>query len=217
LEVGLTPDRAATIQTLLDKTTPEGRILWEDRPGRGHGWTAMLAVLTERSFLGGLDAEGRVEHMYARLHDGKLEGKPLADAEWSDARLKQFFDRYNVGWAVCWSPESIERFRALPFAKQIAEVRDGESGVLFAIDRKLSFFIKGQGQWIQSDWQRIAMAEVIPENGEVVLSMHYQSNLRVAPAFIQIERDLDLNDPIPMIRLRIPGPVARLLIAWDNP
>ena len=217
LGVGLSEDRAATVQTLIDNTTPEGRILWEDRPGRGHGWTAMLAVLTERSFLGGLDAEGRLQHMYARLQDGKLEGKQLTDSEWSDARLRQFFDRYNVGWAVCWSPESIERFRALPFAKQIAEVRDGETGVLFAIDRKLSYFIKGQGQWIQADWQRIAMAEVIPENGEVVLSMHYQSKMRVAPSFVQIEPNIDLNDPIPMIRLRIPGPVARLLIVWDNP
>jgi hypothetical protein len=215
LEVGLNAERVEIIRTLKETTTPEARILWEDRSGAGHGWSALLATFTERPFLGGLDARGRVEHMQARLVDGKLGGKSLA--EWDDAHLKQFVERYNLGWAVCWTPESIARFSSLPFAKPLAAINDGEPGVLFALERKPSYFLKGRGTWVQADGERIALADIEPENGEIVLSMHFQSNLRVSPAFVQIERDLDLDDPIPLIRLRVPGPVARLTIVWDNP
>lgn len=213
LEIGLNPERAAAVRTIVDNTTPEARILWEDRPGCT--WTALLSTLTERSFLGGLDTDGRVEHMFARLHNGKLCGKPIQD--WSDAQLLKFCDRYNVGWVVCFDPESIERFRSLKFAKPIAELKDGSNGVMFAVERKLTFFLKGRGKLIQADWQRIALADVEPENGEVIICMHYQSNLRIAPAYVQAERDLDLEDPIPLLRLRVPGPVTRLTIVWENP
>jgi hypothetical protein len=215
LEVGLNEERSEIVRTLGEQTTSEARILWEDRTDPGRGWTALLAELTGRAYLGGLDPRGRVEHMYPRLCDGKLGGKPLA--EWPAARLRQFADRYNVGWVTCWTPESIEHFRNLPFAKPVAELNDGGAGVLFALDRKPSFFLKGRGKWVQADWDRIALADVEPENGEVVISAHYQSNFRVAPVYVQVERDLDLDDPIPLIRLRLPGPVARLSIVWDNP
>ncbi len=215
LEIGLNPDRANTVRTIVDQSTPDARILWEDRAGSGQGWTALLSVLTERPFLGGLNPEGRVEHMFARLHAGKLCGQPVN--EWSDARLRRFCERYNVGWVVCFEAASIERFRNLPFAKPVAEVKDGTTGILFALERQPSFFLKGRGRLVQADWQRIALADVEPDDGEVILSMHFQTNLRIAPPFVQVERDLDLDDPIPMIRLRVPGPVARLTIVWENP
>jgi hypothetical protein len=215
LEIGLNADRAAAVRTVVAKTTPEARILWEDRREDGHGWTALLSVLTERPFLGGLDPEGRVEHMFARLHAGRLCGRPIK--EWSDAQLFKFCERYNVGWVVCFEPASIERWRAVPFARPVAEIKDGSTGVMFALERKLSFFLKGRGTLVQADWQRIALADVEPENGEVILSIHYQANLRTAPAFVQPERELDVDDPIPLLRLRVHGPVARLTIVWENP
>lgn len=215
LAIGLNHEQNQTIRTLVEQTTPDARILWEDRAGPGLGWTALLSVYTERPFMGGLDAEGRVEHMMARLHQGHLCGKPLSD--WNDAQLRRFCDRYNVGWVVCFEAESIERFRSLSFAKPIAEVRDGSIGVLFALERKHTYFLRGRGKLIQANWQRIALADVEPENGEVVIAMHYQTDMQVSPAFVHAERDLDLDDPIPMIRLRIAGPVARLTIVWENP
>ena len=214
LNSGFNPERTEIVHTLIAQTSPDARILWEDRTGEESGWTALLAAMTERPFLGGLDPEGRLEHMYARLCDGKLGGKAVR--EWDEVQLRQFIERYNIGWVVAWTPESIERFRKLPFAKPM-NLRNGGAGVLFKLDRKPSYFLKGHGQWVQADSQRIALAEVVPENGEIVLSMHYQTNMRVSPSYVQIERDLDLDDPIPMIRLRVPGPVARVMIVWDNP
>ena len=215
LVVGLDAERQTTIATLTTATEPNARILWEesadDRPGSD--WSALLPLLTGRDFLGGLDPNAGVEHMFARLADGVLAGRPVD--RWSDAELAHFGERYNVGWVACRSAAALKRFADFPAARPVAELPDG--GRLFALGRTPSFFLKGQGRWVQGDRQRIALADVVPENGEVVLSLHYQSGWRVAPSYVQIERDLDPFDPIPFIRLRMPGPVARLTLTWENP
>jgi hypothetical protein len=217
LEIGWNPERQEIIRLLRESTTAEARILWEDRqnPACNAGWTAMLASTTDRALLGGLDPAGRLEHMFARLCDGKLAGKPIA--HWSDAELKQFTDRYNVSWVVCWSAQSVERFRQLPWARPVSTIHDGETGVFFELTRKPSYFLKGKGEWIQADWQRVALANVVPENGEVIISLHYQSNWRVSPVYVQLEEYVDLDDPRPLLRIRIPGPVHRLTLVWENP
>src|SRR5262249_59014905 len=99
--------------------TSEGRILWEDRPGQSPTarWTALLPILTERSFLGGLDANAGIEHEYVRFADQMLAGRWLRD--WSDAELEDFCQRYNVGWIACWSPAAMERLRAWRAARPI--------------------------------------------------------------------------------------------------
>ncbi|MCE9530164.1 MAG: hypothetical protein K8T89_03360, partial [Planctomycetes bacterium] len=214
-EIGLSPQRKEIVRTLSEHASSSARILWEDRSGPGHGWTALLSPLSERPFLGGLDSEGKVEHMHARLYQGKLSGTSVK--AWDERLLSQFFEHYNVGWVVCWTPESIERFRALPFARAVAEFEDGGRGVLFTLKRTPSFFLKGRGELALADSRRIALSDIVPDNGEIILSMHHQKNMRVSPGYVQIERYLDLNDPIPFIRLRCLGPVARVSIIWETP
>ena len=57
---------------------------------------------------------------------------------------------------------------------------------------------------------------MVPEKGSdtVVLSLHYQSGMEVAPPHVQIEKDPDPFDPIPMIRLRLAAPVTRVILTW---
>jgi hypothetical protein len=216
LTVGLDPDRQALVHTLSEQTTAEARILWEDRPqNAGVYWTPLLPLLTGRAYLGGLDPEGCVEHAFARLADGSLAGRPLA--EWADAELERFCERYNVGWVVCWTPEAVGRFGAWPRASVAGQLSDGGAGVLYAIERKRSFILKGKGRWLQADTHRVALAEVEPEDGVVILSLHYQAGWRVAPSDVVLERDPDPEDPIPLVRLRLNGPVARLTLTWDDP
>jgi len=215
LEIGLSSSRVAIVRGLGEATTADARILWEDRKGIAMGWTALLAMRTQRPFLGGLDPEGRVEHMYARLCDGKLADRSVR--LWNDEQLRQFADRYNIGWIVCWTPDSIERFRAFPQAREVTEFTEGGKGILFELRRKPNYFLKGRGRLEQADVRRIALADLEPEDGEVILSMHYQAKMRVYPGYVQVERDLDLDDPIPFIRLRCLGPVARLTIIWESP
>jgi hypothetical protein len=203
---------------LVNHTGPQGRILFEERPGDGPeaGWTALLADLTHRHFVGGLAPRWGVEHLFARLADGKLEDRPIA--QWTDEELTQFWQRFNIAWVVCWSEEAQARLRSLPEAREVAEVHDGGKGVLFALARNPNYFLRGQGQVVQIDWQRVALAGVTPDaDGYVVLSLHHLSGWRIAPSYVQMEREPDASDPVALIRLRLPGPVARLTLTWENP
>jgi hypothetical protein len=216
LEIGLGPERQGLIKTVVDRTGPEARILWEDRLGSDNSsrWTSLLPLLTDRAYLGGLDPDGCIEHAYPSLVDGVLAGRPIAD--WSDAELEAFCRRYNVGWVVCWSPASIARFQAWKGAATAAPValEDGQRYLLTLGPR--SFILKGRARLLRADWQHIALADVIPEDGEVVLSLHYQTGMHVSPSRVQMERDSDPYDPIPLIRLRVPGPVALVALSWED-
>jgi len=214
--LGFTAEQETLVQTLRAATVADARILWEDRPNPHYPhWSALLAPSTERSFLGGLDPDAGVEHMYARLSNNMLAGRPLS--EWSDEELAVFCDRYNIGYIVCWHPQTITRFCAWPKAEALMRIRESGEGWLFRVNRKPSFLLKGKAKVVQLDSQRIALHEVEPENGVVVLSLHHQEGWRVLPSSVRIEREIDPDDPIPFLRLRVPGPVMRLTLTWDEP
>lgn len=228
LAIGLGPQRDELVELLRTNTGGEGRILWEDRTSKRDApcWSALLPLLTERSYLGGLDAHASIEHAYASFIDQHLAGRNIAD--WTDAELDDFCRRYNVGWVVCWSPAAINRLRAYQPGSPAPQsgspgaampvpiaVHDDTPGYLFTLPPR-SYVLKGQARWIGASRQRIALADVIPEDGKVVLSLHYQAGLQVSPGRVQIEREPDPFDPIPFIRLRVPGPVARLTLTWTD-
>jgi hypothetical protein len=218
--LGLSAEQQAVIDTLQACTTTDARILWEDQrqPIQASRWTALLPVWTGRSFLGGLDPEANLEHGYASLIDQQLAGRPIV--EWPDAELSTFCDRYNVGWVACRSAAAIARFNAWcasgAAVRQAALTMDGQSACLFALKRQPSFVLKGQARWIAANHRHIILGDVVPEKGSdaVVLSLHFQSGMEVAPPHVQIEKDPDPFDPIPMIRLRLAAPVTRVILTW---
>jgi hypothetical protein len=213
LVVGLGPERAAVATTLSEQTTAEARILWEDR-ATGSRWSVLLPMLTHRAFVGGLDADSVIEHTQIGLTDQRLAGRPLSD--WTDAELDDYCRRYNIGWICCWSPAAQARFRDWPDAEAIATLADGGTGSLFAVKREHSFALTGQARWLRADHQLISLADVVPENGSVVLSLHHQDGMQVSPSRVQIERHIDALDPIPLVRLNMAGPVARVTITWEG-
>jgi hypothetical protein len=216
MTLGLEPDREEIVRTIRECSSPDGRILWEDRtdPAPGDGWTALLPELTKRSFLGGLSPDVNIDYLHARLADGKLMGRPVAD--WSDVELARFCERYNVSRVVCRSPESMARWRKVPGAVAIAEFPNN-AGVMFALDRRTTYVLKGRATVTQMDWKRVALSDLEPDaSGVVVLSLHHHADWRVTPGYASIERDVDGIDPVPMIRLRLPGPVARLTMTWKG-
>lgn len=217
LQIGLGPARAAVVQKLVQHTGTEARILWEDRPlaRQASRWSALLPVLTERTFLGGLDPDGVIEHSSISFIDGSLDGWPIAS--WTDEALSDYCKRYNVGWVVAWSPAVLKRFHDWEEAVPVADVLDDVPGYLFLIKHApRDFAVKGKAQLIHADWHHITLADVVPENGVVVLSFHYQSGLRVSPSRVQIEREPCGHDPIGFIRLRVAGPVARVTLTWNR-
>jgi hypothetical protein len=214
LAVGLGPERTELVETLRALTGPEARILWEDRPGKREAprWGALLPLLTERAFVGGLAPDACIEHAHADLCGQALAGRPMAD--WTDAELDDYCRRYNVGWAVCWSPPVVARFRAWK-GEPAATVADEGTGYMFAL-RPRSFVLKGQARWVGADRGHITLADVVPEDGVVVLSLHYQAGLQASPARVQVEREPDAFDPIPFVRLRVPGPLALVTLTWEG-
>ncbi len=221
LALGLGAERLAAVETLKAYTTGEARVLWEERTGERH-WTALLPVLTEgapggrRSFLGGLDPGRTIDHNYAVFSDQTLAGRPIG--QWADADLLDFCRRYNVGWVACWSPAARARFRALKEAGEVAALADDGAGALFALKRTPSFALKGKAQWLGADGSRVALGDVVPdpETGTVVLSLHYQAGLRAVPSLVKVEREIDSQDPIPFVRLRLSEPATRVTLTWEK-
>lgn len=219
LEIGLGPEREALLTTLREQTTTEGRILWEDRPvmGQASRWTALLALRTGRAYLGGLDPSAGIEHAHSCFNDQVLAGRLITD--WSDQDLEEFCRRYNIGWVVCWSRLAEQRFRAWSGARLAVTLHDGDGPrSLFVLQRRLSYALKdSQAQMLHADSQHITLGDVTPNaDGEVILSLHYQTGMRVSPGRVQLERELDPYDPIPLVRLKLPGPVVRVTLTWEK-
>lgn len=219
LEIGLNAERRELVQTLLRETTSEARILWEDHQANRSGslWSALLPLLTERCFMGGLDPQGQIEHSQAAFVRHLLAGKHIS--QWSDAALREYCRRYNIGWVIVWSPSAIERFRAWnDGAAEVAQVRDGQRGYLFRLRRdRPSFALHGQARVIETAADSITLADVVPQDGKVVLSFHHQTGLWASPSRVVIEREPDPTDAIPFVRLRLSSPVSRLTLRWQGP
>jgi hypothetical protein len=219
LEVGLSRERLELVERLREQTTPEARILWEDRDGGrlASHWTALLPLLTGRAFVGGLDPEAGIEHTVMGLAEGRLAGQPLA--EWSDAELRDYCERYNIGWVVCWSDRAVERFARWAeqgYAEASGVLRDEGSACLFTLNRPHSFALVGSAQLLHADAQHILLGNVTPRDGIVVLSLHYHTGLYVAPGRVELQRELDSRDPIPLLRLRLAEPAPLVTISWEK-
>jgi hypothetical protein len=210
LEIGLDPEREAVVAAVAAHTDADARILWEDR--RGARWTALLPLLTGRSFVGGLDPEAGIEHTSGGLFEDALGGGPLEDA--TDAYLSEYCQRYNIGWVVCWSERTAKRFARWPECAPPVELADG--GRLFALKRTSSYALHGAAQWRSADAGRIVLTDVRPENGKVVLSLHYQTGLRATPSRVRVEREVCSDDAAGLVRLVMDGPVPVVTLTWEN-
>ena len=70
---------------------------------------------------------------------------------------------------------------------------------------------------LHADSKRIALADVVPNaNGEAVLCLHYEAGMQVSPSRVLLEKEIDPHDPIPFVRLRLPGPVVRVTLTWER-
>jgi hypothetical protein len=169
-----------------------------------------------RAFIGGLDPDGILEHSSIGLRNGCLAGRPFA--HWSHSELEDHCRRYNVGWIVCTTPAVRERVAAWPLAEAIPVPTPGDGWSVFALRRPHTYVLKGSARAFDADPRRITLADVIPDNGDVVLSVHYQSGWQARPAWVGVERedDVTVTDSIPLIRLVLPGPVGRVTLTWEG-
>jgi hypothetical protein len=225
LRLGLDAEQQALVEAVQAHTTPEARILWEDlalAPAAPH-WTPLLPLLTERAYVGGLDADAGIEHTASGLADQVLAGRPIRD--WSAAELHDYCQRYNIGWVMCWSEAACERFRRWDEAEKIADLppatAGGPAGCLFRLRRAHSYALVGLARWLGADTQRIVLADVAPQRGrghpggQVVLSLHHQAGMRIAPSRVRLE-EAKQTQGRPFVRLCVDEPVTRVTITWDR-
>ncbi len=215
LQFGLSNDVKAFAGFLRDVSRPTARILWEvPESAVAAPSLILLPDLVGRDFLLPPDRDADVEYCFAHLANGYLAGRAIAD--WSDVDLEAFCRKYNVGWVVADANATAARFRGWPIAYEIAPPT-GSRWKLFELKRPHSYILKGVARTYEADRQRVTLADVVPEEGEVVLSLHSAAGMRARPAIVRVEREPDPFDPVPMIRLRLPGPVARLTLTWELP
>ncbi|MBX9624256.1 MAG: hypothetical protein K2X82_10650, partial [Gemmataceae bacterium] len=223
LAVGLSAEQRDLLAAIDAHTTAEARVLWDETADRrpGWNWSALLPVLTGRSYLGGLDPDAEVEFSFCGLRDGRLNGRPLG--EWTDPELAEFCRWYNVGWVVCRSGEAAGRWVRVPGAKVAAELTEGGRPVaVVALARERSFVLSGSARWAAAGPDRVSLTDVAPDpDGGVTLSLHHLpgGRLRAYPSYVQVvpAADRAAADPLNHVRLVVPGPVPRVTLTWENP
>jgi hypothetical protein len=211
LHLGLPADYASLVDTLRTETQPTARILWEESSAdESIGASILLPLLTERPILGAGGPSADADAGLAALVNGQLVGRPIT--QWTDADLEALCRRYNIGWIVAAELPTVGRLDRWPLVECIATAG---SRRLYSVKRLRTYVLKGQARDFTADRFSISLADVVPENGEVVLSMHYQDGLRVRPGWVKIEREPDPYDPIPLIRLQMLAPAARVTLTWE--
>jgi hypothetical protein len=207
------------IKQFMAGDAPYGRVLWEDRStDRQSGWTVFMPIITSRDWIGGLSRNAPIEHLQASLRDAKLAGRVVSD--WSDSELLGYIKAYRLGFVVARTSESITRWNRLADARKILTIEpenDGGPCAVFKLPGEDGLAILGQARVLEMSSGKITLADVVPDKGTVVLSLHYQKGLKTRPARVKVERELDSRDPIPLLRLRLDEPVSRLEIEWHSP
>lgn len=215
-EIGVGPRRQAIVDALEHHTDTDARILWEDRkrPRTTSRWPALLPILTGRNYIGALDPDGFIVHSSIGLIDENLDGLSIIDAE--PEKLADYCRRYNVRWIVAWSPTVIQRLEEWKDARKVTPLVDEETGWLFEVNRTANLALRGKAEFLDADGQSIRLANVVPHNGEVVISLHYQAGMRASPGRVQIERATSGDDQIGFVRLRLAVPASRVTLSWER-
>jgi hypothetical protein len=214
LAIGRPARVTAFVHWAAQNTTPDARIVWEDCTDQ-EAWTMFLAPWSGRPFLGALGSRAGLEHGHMVLKDGALAGRPIAS--WSDEDLEGYCRRYNVGWFVCGTEAARARLERFFAAEPLSPPPGWDGRWFFAVRRPHSLLLKGTAREVTAEPQKVTLADVVPENGTVLLSLHYQHGWRVRPGWVRVEREPDPFDPVPFLRLRVPGPVARITLTWAGP
>jgi hypothetical protein len=180
----------------------EDNNIWESKslPYGATRFPGILPALIQRELVGGPLPNAFIRHHHVHFHDGRFLGRELRDCD--DDWLKDRIRLYNIRWAVCWSEASKSRLGSLRgFA--------GESAVfshikVFEFDYEQSFFLKGDGK-IHTDYDRIELSGLRPDEDMIVIKYHYMEGFRTEPEAEIFRFDVP-GDPVGYIGIRHPGP-----------
>ncbi len=83
--------------------------------------------------------------------------------------------------------------------------------VIYRVQRTHSFVLTGEGRVAGVDLNRIELADLVPSEGAVVLSLHWLDTWRTDPP-LPVDPVLVSADPVPFVRISISRPLKRLLL-----
>jgi hypothetical protein len=194
---------------LKNNTTKEARILIEDseilkdslkHAYYGGHFPALFPEYVKREYLCGPRPMYPIKHSYASFTNGVLFEKDIST--YTLKELKMIFDAYNIKWIVCWNNTSNVFFRQCKeYITPLAEI---DKFTIYEVKRSPSFFLKGKGQ-VYSDYNRLDLKNIVPEDGEIIISYHWMKELKIIPSGT-IERFFVGGDPVGFIKIKNPSP-----------
>ena len=96
-------------------------------------------------------------------------------------------------------------------------MKDDVAGILFVLKPQGGGFVmKGRAELVEMDTTHIALSNLVPEGGEVVINLHYIAGLRASPSRVQVDAEPSGQDPIGFIRLKMTEETQRLTLTWDR-
>jgi hypothetical protein len=82
---------------------------------------------------------------------------------------------------------------------------------VYRLDRPHTYFLRGRGRLTSVEPNRIELADVEPDGGVVVLSLHWLDTWRTDPP-TTIRPEPAPPDPVDFVRIELPGPIPRLVL-----
>lgn len=218
MRTGLTPQESGCVSFFSEVDPVKGRILWEMLPSDDRrNWALLIPEWTGHSLVGGLDSVPRIEHMQSGLFNARLAGRPLR--EWTPESFLAYCRTYQIAWVAARSEAAVAWLGGVAGLKPVFQgnVEELVPSVFALPSAGDNVALVGSARLISADSGRLVFADVVPSRGQVVLSFHYQTGLVASPGRVEVERELDYRDPIPLIRLRMDEPATRLQLRWLPP
>lgn len=89
---------------------------------------------------------------------------------------------------------------------------EGESSyAIYRVDRPHSYFLKGKGRIVSVEPNRVELADLEPEDGVVVVSLHWIDSWKADPPR-PLKPEPVAMDPVDFIRIELPGPTPRVVL-----
>ena len=82
---------------------------------------------------------------------------------------------------------------------------------VYRIDRPHSYFLKGKGRIVAVGPNRVELADLEPEEGAVVVSLHWIDSWKAEPP-LTLRPEPVAIDPVEFVRIELPGPVGRVVL-----
>jgi hypothetical protein len=87
----------------------------------------------------------------------------------------------------------------------------GREYSVYRIDRPHSYFLKGKGRITSVGPNRVELADLVPEGGAVVVSLHWIDSWKADPP-LTLRPEPVAIDPVEFVRIELPGPVDRVVL-----